>query len=282
MVEQNIAILGGKGMLGSDLAELACNRQFSTSVLDLPEFDITDHSQLETAIAASDVIINCAAYTNVDGAESEYEQAYAVNAEAVGNLGKIANQTGKYVIHLSTDFIFDGTLDRPYVETDIPNPINAYGKSKLVGEQLLQQSGCDHCIIRIQWTYGLHGNNFVAKLLSKARPGQTLKVVDDQVGCPTATTEVARIICSLPARRPKGIFHFASAEYASRFDMAKFILEKKQIPAELIPCKTSDFPSPAKRPLNSRFNCGKIQPLLDEPIKPWQQPLEQFLKKLPS
>jgi len=278
--DASITILGGRGMLGSDLA-LACELQgLKTTVLDLPDFDMTNTDQLQQAIDDANIIVNCAAYTNVDKAESEPELAYRVNAEAVGRLGGFARQADVWVLHISTDFVFDGKSDTPYVETDPPNPINTYGAGKLAGERLLLESRCHHCIMRVEWTYGSQGNNFITKLIKKAKAGEKLKVVDDQTGSPTATTEVAKAICSLLPKKPEGIFHFASGGYVSRFDMAKFIFEKLSISTDLSSCKTSDFPSLAKRPLNSRFDCSKIKSLLDEPIKPWQEALEQFLEQL--
>lgn len=274
-----IVILGGRGMLGSDLAAV-CERQgLEPVVLDLPQFDITNREQLSDAVANAQVIVNCAAYTNVDGAESESGPAHKVNAEAVGQLGALARRADAWVLHVSTDFVFDGRSDKPYVETDPPNPINTYGKSKLAGEQLLAQSGCKHCILRVEWTYGASGNNFVTKLMQRARTDKTLRVVDDQVGSPTATTEVSKVICALLDKRPEGLFHFAAAGYVSRYEMAKFIIDKLRMAVEVTPCKTGDFRSPAARPLNSRFDCSKIQPLLSG-IEMWQGPLECFLRQL--
>jgi len=278
--DTRIAILGGKGMLGTDLTDICEQQGFDVKVFDLPDFDITDFQQLKEAIGAADTIVNCAAYTNVDGAESEAELAHQVNAAAVGRLGAIAKDADKWLLHISTDFVFDGRLNRPYVETDIPNPINEYGKTKLAGEQLLGESGCRHCLIRIEWTYGSHGNNFVTKIIRRAKSDKTLKVVDDQVGSPTATTEVAKVICKLLQKKLEGIFHFASAGYVSRYEMAKFIFDRLSMNVNLLPCKTSDFVSAAARPLNSRFDCSKIKALLDEPIEPWQVPLEHFLRQL--
>jgi dTDP-4-dehydrorhamnose reductase len=275
-----IAILGGRGMLGSDLVS-ACEQQgLEPIVYDLPEFDITDTDHLKQAVAAADIVVNCAAYTNVDGAESQAELAYRVNAEAVGRLGTFVHEAGKWILHISTDFVFDGCSDKPYVETDHPNPINTYGKTKLAGETLLAQSGCKYCIVRVEWTYGLAGDNFITKLIQRGKSQNTLKVVDDQIGSPTATTEAAKIICKLLRKKPEGIYHFASVGYISRYGMAGFILDKLSMDVNLMPCKTSDFSSPAIRPLNSRFNCSKIRALVDEPIKPWQAPLELFLRKL--
>ena len=132
----------------------------------------------------------------------------------------------------------------------------------------------------MEWTYGSAGNNFVTKLIRRAKSQDTLKVVDDQTGSPTATIEAAGAICELLRKKPEGIYHFASAGYVSRFGMAEFILDKLSMDVNLLPCKTSDFPSPATRPLNSRFDCSKITCLIDEPIECWQTPLELFLRQL--
>ena len=280
MAKDRIAILGGRGMLGSDLA-LACQeRGFDTIVYDLPDFDITNYEGLAEVVKSASIVVNCAAYTDVDKAESEVDLAYQVNAEAVGRLGAFAGNADVWVLHTSTDFVFDGKSERPYAETDRPNPINAYGKSKLAGEQLLVESKCHHCIMRVEWTYGLHGKNFVTKLVERAKADKSLRVVDDQVGSPTATKEVAKAICELLPKKPEGIFHFASSGYVSRFDMARFIFDELDISVDLSSCKSTDFASAAVRPLNSRFNCSKIEALLDEPIEPWQGPLGRFLAHL--
>ncbi len=267
-------------MLGTDIVQACRRRGFTVKVYDLPEFDITNDQQLEDAVMSATAIVNCVAYTDVDGAESHRELAHQVNGEAVGGLSALVKKAGAWVLHISTDFVFNGRQDRPYVETDTPNPINEYGRSKLIGEQLLVESGCAHCIMRVEWTYGLQGNNFVVKLIERAKTGQALRVVDDQIGSPTATTEAAKVICELLRKRPQGILHFASAGYVSRYDMAKFIFEALKFDIEVLPCKTSDYVSPAARPLNSRFNCSKINGLLDEPIEAWQGALERFLKQL--
>ena len=280
MAKETVAILGSKGMLGTDLTETCRQENFEVKEFDLPEFDITNSKQLKQAINTAQIIVNCAAYTNVDGAEKESKLARKVNTEAVGQLGALAKKTNLWLLHISTDFVFDGKLNRPYIETDLPNPISEYGRSKLAGEQLLIESSCRHCIIRIQWTYGLHGNNFVTKLIQRAKTNNTLKVVDDQIGSPTATTEVAKVICKLLLKKPHGIFHFANSGYVSRYEMARFIFDKLSISTNLSPCKSIDFITDAARPLNSRFDCSKIRALLDEPIASWQVPLENFLRQL--
>ncbi len=207
-------------------------------------------------------------------------------------LATSAKKSGAWVLHISTDFVFDGASDKPYTEKDIPHPINAYGRTKLAGERLLIEHHCHYCIMRVEWTYGRNGDNFIKKIIQKAqtlasaKPGEAgqkeMKVVDDQVGSPTATTEAAKAICDLIHKKPTGIYHFANQKYASRLEVARFIAEKLNLDVRMSPCKTSDFPSAAVRPLNSRFDCGKIRPLLSGPIKPWQKPLEEFLKQARS
>ena len=275
-----IAIFGGRGMLGTDLAKKCGQEGFDVKVFDLPEYDITNSQQLKEAVGSAKIIVNCAAYTNVDGAERETKLAHQVNAETVGRLGTLVKEAGAWLLHVSTDFVFDGRLDRPYVETDHPNPINEYGRSKLAGEQLLRHSGCRHCIMRVEWTYGQAGQNFVTKLIQRAKTDKVLNMVDDQTGSPTATTEVAGVICKLLRLKPEGVFHFASSGYVSRYGMAEFIFDKLSMDVNLLACKTSDYASAAMRPLNSRFDCSKIEALLDEPIESWQVPLERFLRQL--
>ena len=272
---ERIVLLGAKGMLGSEVHSL-----INADCFDLPEFDITDPSQLSKAIEKANIVINCAAYTDVEKSESQYELAYKVNALAVENLAKIASQKNIYVIHISTDFVFDGKKQTPYLETDKPNPINAYGKSKLQGELLLAKNHNYYSIIRIQWTYGKNGNNFISKLISLAQQRDSLKVVDDQFGSPTWTQEAAKVIHEFTTKKPQGIFHYSAAGSASRYEVAKFAFEKLKINTKIIPCKINEFPTAAKRPLNSRFSCDKIQALLDKPIADWQNPLERFLDTL--
>lgn len=277
MAEGRVVILGARGMLGTDLSLLCRRRGIDVTELDLPEFDITDEGQLRNAVAGARAVVNCAAYTNVDGAESERELAHRVNGEAVGRLGCLAREVDAWVLHISTDFVFDGTSDRPYTEVDQPNPVNEYGRSKLAGEKLLVESCCRHCILRVEWTYGSAGSNFVKKLIARAETQGIVNVVDDQIGSPTATTEVAEAICELLPKQPEGLFHFASTGYVSRYDMARFIVDELGLNVDVRPCKTSDYVSPAARPLNSRFDCSKIRSVLPRPITKWQKMLKNFL-----
>ena len=280
---KQVAVFGGRGMLGTDLIETLMRRGLVPTTYDLPELDLRKAGHLKMALQEADAVVNCAAYTNVDGAESNAEAAYSINADAVGTLGRLAAGHNVPVLHISTDFVFDGKGDRPYREDDPVGPLGVYGASKLKGEQLLAQSGCRYCTVRIQWTYGKAGDNFVKKILERGRNGRPLKVVDDQIGAPTSTREVALALTELllqPGGVPPGLFHFAAAGYASRFEVARFVIEKKKLGVDVIPCKSNEFVAPARRPLNSRFNCGKIARFLKEPIKPWQVPLEHYLESV--
>jgi len=267
-------------MLGTELTAVFRRQGFEVHIHDLPEFDVGNVEHLRQAVDAADAVVNCAAFTDVDGAESKAQIAQRVNAEAVGHLGRIARESGKWVLHFGTDFVFDGRLARPYAETDAPNPLSEYGRSKLAGERLLQDSGCDCCIMRLEWTYGPNGNHFITKLLRRAQVGGTVSVVDDQIGAPTATGQVAKAVLTMVSKRVTGLHHFANAGYASRYDVAAFAFERLSQKVDLKRCRTSDFPAAAARPLNSRFDCHKIQALLDEPIAPWQESLEQYLRQL--
>lgn len=278
-----VAILGGRGMLGTDLADQCSRSGLTTAIFDLPDFDITKADDIRRAIGGVSVVVNCAAYTNVEKAEAEQDLAARINAVAVGQLGELARKTGVPVLHISTDFVFDGRLDRPYAEIDPANPISVYGRTKYQGELVLAESGCQHCIIRVQWTYGRAGVNFVRKIIDAARLGKPLRVVSDQIGSPTATVEVARAIVAmlqLPSGLPQGLYHFAATGYVSRYDMARHIVERLGLSVRPQSCKTSDFVTAAQRPLNSRFDCRKIARLLPGPIAGWQGPLDAYLESL--
>lgn len=278
-MKETITVTGGRGMLGSDLVPCLEKAGYPARALDLPEFDLTNPSHIETELAGAKVVINCAAFTNVEKAEEMPETARRVNGAAVGLLGEWAKKHNVYVIQISTDFVFDGCSDRPYLETDKPDPVSVYGSSKLEGEKKLQQSNCRSAIMRVQWSYGNHGTNFIAKLLERAKSGKELKVVNDQVGAPTWTLDMSQALCCLLGKRPEGIFHFANTGYATRYEVALFVARKMRLSNPIIPCSNSEFPVRAQRPKNSRFCTDKIQKLLDYPIRSWEEALDAFLEQ---
>jgi dTDP-4-dehydrorhamnose reductase len=275
-----IAILGGKGMLGSDLAKLAGSAGHQVSIFDLPEFNITRDADIQNAVANADFIVNCAAYTAVDKAETEREACRAVNALAVESLAKFAKNKNKYLLHISTDFVFGDESEKSLSEDDMPKPLGCYGATKLEGEKLLQASGCRNAIVRLEWTYGRNGVNFISKLLEAAIRNPKLKVVGDQTGSPTWTADAARAIMCLMKNQTEGLYHFAATGYASRYEVAKFIMREKNIDKEVSSCSSADFPTPAKRPKNSRFNCSKIDKVIDFKRPLWQEAMSIFLKEI--
>lgn len=276
----DIAILGGRGMLGSEFANFAESEGFSVSILDLPEFDITREKDIKEAVSSSKSIVNCAAFTNVDKAEMEKELCQSINCVAAGKLALAAKLADKHLFHISTDFVFGDNSNTP-LDEDFPTcPLSFYGRSKLDGENLIVESGCRNTILRLEWTYGLHGNNFIKKIIELSKNKPLIKVVADQVGAPTHTLEVSRAILCLLKKSATGLFHFSAANFASRFEVAKFINEKLGLNTEIVPCSSEDFPAPAKRPKNSRFNCSKIDSLLDFKRQDWRIQLAKFLDEL--
>ena len=275
-----IGIVGGNGMLGKDLSLLLVSNGFKPKVFDLPEYDITKEEDLQKIVYRTDIIVNCAAYTAVDKAESEIEKCYAINAEAVGKLGKHVTEAGKYLIHISTDFVFGDDSIQPLNEKSSTNPLGIYGKSKLEGELLLKQSGARYSIIRIEWTYGLNGENFISKILSLASKLDELKVVDDQFGSPTSTVDVSHAILSFIRNRPQGLYHFAANGYVNRYETACAVFDVLGIEKRIVPCSSSIFLAPAKRPENSRFDCSKIDRILGYTRLDWKDSLKKYLYEI--
>jgi dTDP-4-dehydrorhamnose reductase len=274
-----LAVLGANGMLGFDLIKKAETEGWQVKKFDLPNFDITDSAHLKHAVDSTDCIVNCAAYTNVDKAEEEKDICEAVNATAPGMLGKLAAEAGKYVVQISTDFVYGDLKNEPQSENDSPNPLSVYGQSKLDGENKLLASGCECGIIRVQWSYGINGVNFITKLAGLAARLPKLKVVEDQSGAPTWTADMASAIQCFLRKRPQGVYNFAANGYATRFDTAQVIASELGLDVELTPCSSDEFPVVATRPHNSKFNCSKIDEVLDFTRPEWQDSLRVFLKK---
>lgn len=275
----HLGITGIRGMLGSDLKLVAEEAGYEVRGYDLPDFDLTSPGVADEIASSNDLIINCAAYTAVDKAETNIEKAYSINAESVLELGAAVAREGKYMVHISTDFVFGDRILEPLKETDSPYPLSVYGASKLEGEKRLASVCPASSIMRLEWTYGTNGDNFIKKVLKAAQTQPVLKIVNDQIGSPTHTVAVSKAVMRLIEKRAFGLYHYASQGYASRFEVAAFILKEKGIDRELIPCLSSEFVTPAKRPLNSRFDCTKIDLLTGIKRPLWKDELREFLKR---
>ncbi|MCD6405290.1 MAG: dTDP-4-dehydrorhamnose reductase [Planctomycetes bacterium] len=283
---KNCLILGHRGMLGSRLLEYVPRAPggggFNVSGHDLPETDITDPESVAALFDEinPDVVINCAAYTNVDGAESDRDAAFDANAVGPEMLARAARASGALLVHISTDFVFDGTLLRPYREDDPPNPQGAYGKSKLAGEVAVAAIAPEHLIVRTAWLYGPNGRNFVSTILQAARDKGHLKVVNDQAGSPTFTGTLAEFVWRLAAAGARGIFHVAGSGKCTWYDLACEAVRLWGIDASVEPVTTAEFPRPAPRPANSALDCGKAERLLGIKVPPWQDGLKAYLECL--
>jgi dTDP-4-dehydrorhamnose reductase len=284
-----ILVTGANGQLGSDIRSLQNNfKAFNFTYTDIADVDITDIKQLDPYFKNSkfDFVINCAAYTAVDKAESETEKANQINGDAAGNIALFCKENNTKLIHISTDYIFDGTSHRPYVETERANPVSAYGKSKLIGEQKVIESGCDAIIIRTSWLYSSFGNNFVKTMIKYGTERGLLNVVFDQVGTPTYAAELADAILKIIEYSEStkdfktGIYHYSNEGVCSWYDFAIEIIEKKNINCKINPIETKDYPTPARRPHYSVFNKSKIKEAFNIEIPHWKISLDKCLKKL--
>ncbi len=257
--------------------------------------DFSDPAELARTVrtVAPDVIVNAAAYTAVDKAESEAELARTVNALAPGVLAEEALHANSWLIHYSTDYVFDGSGDQPWLETDATAPLNVYGATKLEGEQLIQQSGCRHLILRTSWVYGARGGNFIRTMLRLAGERDSLNIIDDQIGSPTGADLLADVTAHAirsALQRPEvsGLYHLVAGGEISWYGYARFVIDFaarsgvdiKVPPNAIMPVPTSAFPTPAKRPHNSRMNTGKLRQTFDLNLPSWEVGVARMLSEV--
>jgi dTDP-4-dehydrorhamnose reductase len=271
-----ILLTGRDGQVGWELQK-ALAPLGELTALGLAELDLSDAGRLREAVreANPDVIVNAAAYTAVDKAESERDVAFAVNATAPGILAEEAKRNGALLVHYSTDYVFDGTKPAPYVEEDEPNPLNVYGASKLTGERAIAASGCRHLILRTSWVYGPRGSNFYLTMLRLARERPELRVVDDQVGAPTSSLAIARATAQLLRRDALGLYHMCAAGVTTWCGFARAILARAGVATPVVAIGTEDYPMPAKRPLNSRLDCSRLHAAFGVALAPWEEQLSE-------
>jgi dTDP-4-dehydrorhamnose reductase len=300
----NILLTGAAGQLGSELLPLLSARgSVIATDRDRPrsatttwvEMDIADGVELESLLARSQpgLIVNTAAYTAVDQAEQDPHTAFAVNAELPGRLASWAKKNNAPLIHYSTDYVFDGKAARPYLESDLPAPQNVYGASKLAGEQAVEASGCEHVILRTSWVYSSHGKNFVLSMLDLARRGISLKVINDQRGCPTWAGSLARASNavieewqSAGIKNRSGLFHYCDDSPVSWYEFARMIFSCAlkvgllETEPELAPVPGSEFPQPAKRPQWSILDTSKIETDFDIHPASCKQSVEAVMNEI--
>lgn len=282
-----VLVTGASGQLGRDVVMLLQKQKINVLAMDRKKLDLAQSEQIRRQLQESspDWIINCAAWTAVDKAEQEAQQAFAINRDAVRDMAACADETGARVLHISTDFVFSGKAQQPYGELDAVEPLGVYGRSKYEGELAVLASSA-HIVLRTSWLYGAHGNNFVKTMLRLARDQDELRVVDDQIGSPTWSHDLARAILALIQGNANGLYHFANTGEASWYGFACAILEEArtqgfELRAEQVtPIPTVEFPTPATRPAYSVLCSDKIQQLLPSPIRGWRSALPLMLKEL--
>jgi len=281
-----IWLIGNRGMLGTEVHRRLQARKLEHVATDL-DVDITDGRAVNdfSGPLALSWIVNCSAYTAVDKAEDEPERAFRINADGVRNLARAARQKGARLLHISTDYVFDGKKEGAYLETDPPNPSGVYGRSKLQGELYVREHVDRHVILRTAWLYGPAGANFVRTMLRLFQERDEVKVVADQWGSPTLVGDLADAMLQIITRETVqyGTFHFTNEGRTNWFEFASLILElagKHHLvdrEVRLLPIKTGEYPTKALRPANSYLSKEKIKAVFGVPVRPWQEALESFM-----
>ena len=274
-------------MLGTDLVNLLKRREASLEhnpeVIEAPHevLDITLEDRVSDFISTHtpDIVVNCAAFTNVDKCETERENAFSVNALGPKYLAAAANKCGARVIQISTDFVFDGNGNRPYTEEDQTNPLSEYGRTKLEGERNIQ-SYCDsYLIVRTSWLFGHNGINFAAKMLELAEQHKELSIVTDETGSPTYTPDLAEALWILIKQKCEGVINISNDGSCSRYEWAEYIFETMGFKIKMNPIKSSEYKRPANVPLNSTLNCQKFTTITGMQMRPWEETVESYLRK---
>jgi dTDP-4-dehydrorhamnose reductase len=270
-----ILVVGHKGMLGQDLLTLLGERGRG---VDLPDIDITDMVSVQQVLTAlkPTVVVNCAAYTDVDGCETDTETAMQVNGEGVAFLALVTREIGSKLVQISTDYVFDGSKGSPYREDDLQQPLNIYGESKLAGE-LNVDINPDNLLVRTQWLFGLKGKNFVETMLTLGKEKSMLSVVDDQIGSPTWTVDLARGIIALIDSGCCGTYHCVNSGSTSWNGFARAIFEEAGMAVQVDPMTTGQLNRPARRPLHSTLDCSKLVEHTGFVPQPWRHALQQYL-----
>jgi len=274
-------VTGGNGQLAQSLKDVVNHQdELDVDFQDLPDLDITNKQQLESYFLNNelDYCINCAAYTAVDLAEEQSDLAYAVNAEGPKYLAEVCQKHQVTLIHISTDFVFDGQKRIPYLETDAPNPLSVYGASKLQGERSIQETTEAYFIVRTSWLYSEYGKNFIKTMLSLSETLNEISVVSDQIGSPTYARDLAEVLIKivLSSSKAYGLYHFSNFGVISWYDFAVEIFKQFGKTIEVKPIKTKDSPTAAKRPKYSVLDTTKIKNNFDYTINDWQESLKNI------
>jgi dTDP-4-dehydrorhamnose reductase len=275
----DILLISPDGMLGHAFAALFAARRLAFKSVAFPEFDITSAGHVQRALSGRfRWVINCSAFTDVDGAETREAEANAVNAQGVQLLAAGCREHGSLLVHFSTDYVFDGKADKPYVVDEPRRPQNAYGRSKALGEQQLESSGCEYLLIRTSWLYAPWGKNFVDTIARLGRERPVLRVVNDQQGRPSSAEYLAARSLGLVEANARGTYHVTDGGECTWYEFARAIVAGSGGNAEVQPCTSAEFQRPASRPAYSVFDLSRTEALLG-PSRPWQENLADVLRE---
>jgi len=273
-------ITGANGQLAREFRSGLAEAGHVTAAFDKEKLDIANPDAVSEIVAncQPDIVLNCAAYNFVDKAEEDFDTAYRVNATGVKNLASICRRNNIFMVHYSTDYIFDGTKSDFYIEEDVPNPLNKYGQSKLRGERFLMEETDSFLLFRVSWVFGEGRQNFLCKLAEWARKNRVLRIVYDQISIPTYTKDIVNLTMFAINKGLRGVYHLTNSGYASRYEVARYFIERIGLDNLIFPVGSDYFPVPARRPYFSALSNLKIANDLDVNIPDWKVGIDRYIE----
>ncbi len=278
-----IIVTGADGQLGKEFARELNKSDINHLAFDKDSLDITDFKKVNEVIEKikPDFVINCAAFNDVDGAEKEWQKAFLVNGVAARNLVLACNRNNSVFVHYSSDYVFDGKKGAPYTIADAPGPINKYGESKRLGERNVEHLSERYYLIRLSWVFGENPKaSFPLKLMERAKTNKTLKIVNDQISSPAFVEDITKATLDLIGSGQYGLYHLANEGFCSRYEWAKYVLEKLKWQGELLPAESGDFETPAQRPRFSALDNFPLKSIISYKLPAWQEATDKFLKRI--
>lgn len=277
-----VLVTGACGQLGYDVCRRLAAQGIDNKGIDISDGNLTDEGQTRVLIVsyAPDVVIHCAAFTAVDKAESNPEECRAVNVSATENIAGVCRDIGARMLYISTDYVFGGDGEKPFETYSPKMPLSVYGRTKYEGELAVQRLVEKHFIVRISWAFGISGNNFLKTMLRLGGQSEQLKVISDQIGSPTYTADLSRLLCDIIRTDKYGVYHATNEGYCSWYEFAQAIMEEAKLPCQVVPVLTENYATAAKRPLNSRLSKRSLDEAGFARLPPWQDAMKRFIAQL--
>ncbi|OGW40706.1 MAG: dTDP-4-dehydrorhamnose reductase [Nitrospirae bacterium RBG_13_39_12] len=276
----NVLITGANGQLAKEIQRTLKNYDHTVTALDKEALDISDINSVKEAFSKCNpgIVMNCAAYNLVDKSEEDFDAAFKVNASGVKNLALVSRENNAFLIHYSTDYVFDGTKEDYYKEEDNPNPISKYGESKLSGERFLAEESDNFLLFRLSWVFGQGKQNFLYRLTEWAKKNRVLRIVCDQISVPTYTKDIASLTMFAISKGLRGVYHLTNSGYASKYEVARYFMERFGLDNLILPVRSDYFPSPARRPYFSAMSNNKLSKDLNVDIPYWKLGIDRYVE----